>query len=280
MSQSEPFSSSDFTPHSAAVIGPRHIGAVNWLGLQTLYVKEVQRFLKVYLQTIAAPVVTTLMFMAIFALALGGGDRQVAGVPFMTFLAPGLVMMAITQNAFANTASSILISKIQGNIVDLLMPPLSAAELAFGMAMGGATRGVLVAVTLYIAMSPFADMSVEHWWAVIYFAVSAAVLLSLVGIAAGVWAEKFDHLATVTNFGIMPLSFLSGTFYSIDRLPGIWKTISNFNPFFYLIDGLRYGFIGRSDGSLTAGVLVTLGLNLFLWWLCYRLFAKGYKLKA
>lgn len=258
----------------------RKFGAVNWLGVRTLYLKEVQRFFKVFLQTVIAPAVTTLIFLAIFTLVLGGQDRAVAGVPFLEFLAPGLVMMAIIQNSFANTASSVLVSKIQGNIVDILMPPLSARELAFALAMGGVTRGVVVGAVICVAMSPVAPMAVSHVWAIAYFTVSAALMLSLVGLVTGIWAGKFDHMATVTNFVIMPLSFLSGTFYSIDLLPDIWRTVSQLNPFFYLIDGVRYGFIGRADGSLGAGVAVTMLLNLGLWTLCHRMLRSGYKLKA
>ena len=270
-------------PHPATSFGhlkSRKFSAVNWLGVRTLYLKEVQRFLKVFLQTIVAPAVTTLIFLAIFALVPGGQNRTVNGLPFLEFLAPGLVMMAILQNSFANTASSVLVSKIQGNIVDILMPPLSAGELTFAVAMGGVTRGALVAVTIWLAMLPFAPMSIAHLWAVGYFALSAALTLSLIGVLTGIWAGKFDHMATVTNFVIMPLSFLSGTVYSIDLLPEPWHAISQLNPFFYLIDGMRYGFIDRSEGALWVGVVISLTLNLGLWALCHLTLRSGYKLKA
>lgn len=257
----------------------RQFGAVNWLGLRTLYLKEVHRFFKVFLQTIIAPAVTTLIFLAIFSLVLGGQNRTVGGVGFLEFLAPGLIMMAVIQNSFANTASSVLVSKIQGNIVDILMPPLSASELALAIALGGVTRGVIVAMVISAAMVPFAPLSIVHVWAVVYFIVAAAMMLSLLGIITGIWADKFDHMATVTNFVIMPLSFLSGTFYSIEILPDLWRSISQLNPFFYLIDGVRFGFIGRADGSLQIGIMVTLGLNLGLWTVCYRMLRGGYKLK-
>ncbi len=253
------------TPPARARLQARNLDPINWVGVATLYMKEVRRFLKVFLQTIVAPAATTLLFIAIFSLALGGENRQVGNVPFLAFLAPGLIMMAIIQNSFANTSSSIMISKIQGNILDLLMPPLSAGEVTFAVAMGGLTRGVLVAITLILALTPFAPVGIVHWWAVLYFTAASALLLALLGIIAGIWADKFDHLATVTNFVIMPLSFLSGTFYSIDRLPGIWNTASHFNPFFYLIDGFRYGFIGQSDGALVTGVIVAAASNLVLW---------------
>jgi len=260
--------------------GRRRFGRVNWLGLWTHYVKEVQRFVKVITQTVLAPVVTTLLFLIIFKVAFGDIRRDVGGVPFEQFLAPGLIMMAVIQNSFMNTSSSLLVSKIQGNVVDILMPPLSPHELTIGYVMGGATRGVTVAITTAIAMLAFADIQVAHLWAVLFYAVGGAMLLSSLGVIAGVWAEKFDHMAVVTNFVITPLAFLSGTFYSVKRLPDIWLSLSQWNPFFYLIDGFRYGFIGRHDGDLMTGVLVILGLNILLWTVCLRIFKTGYKLKA
>jgi ABC-2 type transport system permease protein len=255
------------------------VGAVNWLGLYTLVLKEVRRFIKVYTQTIAAPVVTTLMFLAIFSLALGRSVTLIAGVPFNQFLAPGLIMMAMVQNAFANTSSSIVIAKIQGNIVDVLMPPLSAAELTFGYAAGGVIRGVFVGIITGTAMWIFVPIHLYAPGFVLFHAIAASLTLSLIGVIGGVWADKFDHIAAVTNFIVTPLSFLSGTFYSVDRLPGVWNTIAHFNPFFYMIDGFRYGFIGHADGSLATGIVVMIALNVFLWTLCQGMFASGYKLK-
>lgn len=256
------------------------MGAVNWIGLWTLYLREVRRFVKVYTQTLMAPVVTTLLFLAIFALAIGGAVREVGGVPFLEFLAPGLIVMAIAQNAFANTSSSIMISKLQGNIIDTLMPPFTAHELTFGMAMGGATRGVVVGLVVGLAMTPFVAIDVQHWGFVVYHAFMASLMLSLLGVIGGIWSEKFDHIAAVTNFVVTPLSFLSGTFYSIQRLPEAAQVIAHLNPFFYMIDGLRYGVIGTADGSLAAGIVVMAGGNVALWWLCTWMFQSGYKLKA
>lgn len=257
----------------------RRIGTVNWLGFWTMYLKEVRRFWKVATQTVFAPAVTTLLFLAIFSLALGGHGRLIGGVPFEIFLAPGLIAMTILQNGFANTSSSILISKVQGNIVDVLMPPLSPGEITAAYALGGTTRGIVCGTFVTICMRPFVPFGIAHPWAVLYFGLSAALMLSLLGILAGIWAEKFDHAAAVTNFIVTPLSFLSGTFYSIDRLPGVWHTVSQFNPFFYLIDGFRYGFIGGADGVLMLGVTSTLGINILLWLACYWLFRRGYKLR-
>jgi len=258
---------------------PRAIGAVNWLGLWTLYSKEVRRFLSVFTQTLLAPMVTTLLFLAIFTLALGGAGRVVEGVDFVRFLAPGLIMMSLMQNAFANTSSSMVMAKIQGNIVDLLMPPLSATELNLGIAGGGVTRGLLVGMATGMTMWIFVPLGLHSPLAVIYFAFNGAVMLAFLGVAAGIWADRFEHIAAVTNFVIVPLSFLSGTFYSISRLPPEWQIVAQFNPFFYLIDGLRYGFIGQSDGTLGVGVVVVLSVNVGLWLLTQRMFATGYRLK-
>jgi len=261
-------------------LNPPVMGAVNWIGLWTLYLREVRRFVKVYTQTLVAPVVTTLLFLAVFALALGGSVRTVAGIPFMEFLAPGLIVMAIIQNAFANTSSSIMISKIQGNIIDTLMPPFTAHELTFGITMGGATRGVCVGIVVALAMGFFVDLSIHHWGYILYHGFMAALMLSLLGTIGGIWSEKFDHIAAVTNFIITPLSFLSGTFYSIQRLPEAAQVAAHLNPFFYMIDGVRYGFTGHADGSLMAGLVVMVAVNAFLWGLCTWMFATGYKLKA
>jgi len=259
----------------------RQLGRVNWLGLWTLTAKEIRRFLKVYFQTVIAPVVTTMLFMAIFALALSGPTRaMVGGVPYEQFLAPGLIMMAISQQAFANTSSSLLIAKVQGNIVDLLMPPLSPLEQTVAVALGGVVRGVMVGFVVVIAMACVVPLHIASLPLILFHAVAASLLLSLLGMVGGVWADKFDHLAAVTNFIVTPLSFLSGTFYSVERLPGYVRTLAEFDPFFYMIDGFRAGFIGHSDGSLPLGVLVMLGCNLGLAFLAYRMFKTGYKLKA
>jgi ABC-2 type transport system permease protein len=259
---------------------PRRFGVVNWIGLGTLCLKEIRRFVKVSSQTILAPVVTTLLFLAIFTLALGGAARTAGGVPFAEFLFPGLVMMAIAQNAFANTSSSIIIAKVQGNIVDVLMPPLSPGELTLGFAMGGIVRGLAVGIVVALVTALFVPVEVRHWAYVLYHAVAAATLLSLLGIIGAVWADKFDHIAAVTNFVITPLAFLSGTFYSIERLPPFWQEVARLNPFFYMIDGFRYGFIDHADGSLRAGLIVLFAIDAALWLLCTRMFATGYKLKA
>lgn len=269
-----------FSPLSAHPAQPRSIGVVNWLGLWTLYLREVRRFLNVATQTLLAPMVTTLLFLAVFALALGGTVRQVGDVPYIEFLAPGLIIMSMVQNAFANTSSSILISKVQGNIVDTLMPPLSAGELTLGFTAGGVTRGLMVGVAVALGIWIFVPLGLHDPVYVLYHAVNASLMLSLLGIMGGVWADKFDHIAAVTNFVITPFSFLSGTFYSIERLPENWQFFAYLNPFFYMIDGFRYGFIGHADGSLLIGLVLVFVVNVLLWLATHRMFAIGYKLKA
>ena len=257
----------------------RRFGPVNWLGLWTLYLKEVRRFWNIATQTIAAPVVTTLLFLAVFALALGSGSVAVAGLPYIQFLAPGLVMMAMTQNAFANTSSTLVIAKVQGNIVDLLMPPLSPAEQTAALALGGLTRGLVVGSAVWLSMIPFAGFHVHSPFFTAYHAVMASLMLSLLGVLGGLWSEKFDHLAAVTNFIVTPLAFLSGTFYSTERLPEPWLTVAHLNPFFYMIDGFRYGMTGHADGGMATGVAVVAAANVALALLSHRLFKTGYKLK-
>ena len=257
----------------------RNIGTINKVGIWTLYVKEVKRFFKVWTQTIIAPAITTLIFLAIFALALDGTTRSIGNIPFIEFLAPGLIMMAIVQNSFANTSSTMMVGKVQGCIVDLLMPPLRPVELTFAFVVGGVTRGLLVGVVTGLAMSFFVSLSIHNYAALLFFSVAASTMLSLIGLIAGIWAEKFDHMAAVTNFVVTPLAFLSGTFYSVERLPEPWLTISQLNPFFYMIDGFRYAFIGRTDGYLFVGIVALIGCNLVLWLLVHWMFASGYKLK-
>ncbi len=259
---------------------PKKFGLFNALGLWTLYKKEVRRFLKVGMQTVLAPVATTLLYMTVFAVAIGARRGDVGGIPFAEFLAPGLILMGLLNNAFANSGSSILVSKVQGNTVDFLMPPLSALELFIAFTAGAMTRGILVAVVTALTLIPFIDVVPAHWWAVLYFGISAAAMLSMIGIVGGLWAEKFDHMAAVTTFVITPLTFLSGTFYSITNLPGPLATISHFNPFFYMIDGFRYGFTGHADGSLLIGVILLAVINLALGALSYALLHAGWRLKS
>lgn len=258
----------------------RIIKGINKIGLWTLTWREIKRFLNVYLQTIIAPVVTTLLFYAIFALAFGGLQREIGNVPYMEFLAPGLIMMAMVQNAFTNSSSSLVIAKIQGNIVDILMPPLSTGELLFAFITGGIVRGVLVGLATALAMSFFVPFHFHSVAMVLIFALLGNTMLSALGLCAGIWAEKFDHIASVTNFFVTPLAFLSGTFYSIESLPGAWKNIAHYNPFFYMIDGFRSGFIGHADSMVMLGIVVLAVTCTLLLLLAWWMLKTGYKIKS
>ncbi|MBO6769111.1 MULTISPECIES: ABC transporter permease [unclassified Erythrobacter] len=261
------------------------IRGINGIGLWSLYMKEVRRFLKVQTQTIWAPAVTTLLFLVIFSVALGRGGREVLGANFPTFVAPGLIAMAMMQNAFANSSFSLLAGKIQGTIIDLLMPPLSEGELMGGIVGAAITRAVAVGFVVAGAMLlyPGVSLAMAAPWAVVWFGLMGAVMLSLLGLLASVWAEKFDHNAAVTNFVIAPLAMLSGTFYIIDRLAPAFQAVSRANPFFYVISGFRYGFLGQSDIGDSAAVMVAgIGLLVFNALLAlgtYKLLKSGWKIK-
>jgi ABC-2 type transport system permease protein len=261
-------------------MGPRTYGAVNWVGLNTLIQREVSRFLKVGAQTIMAPLVSTVLFMMVFTLAMGAGGAPFPGVTYADFLAPGLIMMAVINNAFQNASSSLIIAKIQGNSVDFLTPPLSAAELTTAFIVGAAARGMLVGLAAAVAVIPWANVVPEHLWAVVLFSVLASVIFGAIGLLGGIWSDKFDHLAAVTNFVVTPLTFLSGTFYSVDAMPQPFADIGHYNPVFFLIDGFRYGFIGVADGSVLVGALVSLGLAIALCFGAWALIRSGYRLKA
>lgn len=261
------------------------ITGINRVGLNALYMKEVRRFLKVQTQTIWAPAFTTLLFLVIFTVALGREGREVLGVPFATFVAPGLIVMAMMQNAFANSSFSLLSGKMQGTIIDLLMPPLSPGELMTGILAAAVTRAIAVGCTVGAAMAlwPGVSLGFAHPWAVVWFGLMGSLLLATAGLATSIWAEKFDHNAAITNFVIAPLSLLSGTFYVIENLHGVFQTISRANPFFYVISGFRYGFLGQSDIGAADHVLAAgaglLALNALLMAAVYVLLRSGWKLK-
>ena len=266
--------------HDTRPMGERRFGRWNTLGTLTLAEREIRRFTNVWTQTLAAPMATALLFMLVFVLALGDRRGDVMGMPFAQFLAPGIVMMGVIQNAFANTSSSLVISKVQGNIVDTLMPPLSATEIMLGYVAGGVARGLLVAVFVALVVFPFAGVGLANpVWALV-FVLLGATMMSLVGILAGVYADKFDQMAAITNFIVTPLSFLSGTFYSLETLPPTMAAISHANPVFYIIDGFRYGALGVSDSSPWLGTGVLLLTCAVLWVICWRFFATGYRLKS
>ncbi|GAA0651593.1 ABC transporter permease [Brevundimonas lenta] len=259
---------------------PRRYHGVNWEGVKTLYLKEVRRFWKVGAQTVAAPVVTTLLYMLVFVVALKGARPPIHNTPFAEFVAPGLIMMAILNNAFANASSSLIQAKIMGTSTDFLTPPLSPLELTIGFSLGAATRGIVVGLVTAICVLPFAKLGVANVAAILWFSLTASLMMGMIGVFAGLWAEKFDQLAAVQNFLIMPMTFLSGTFYLVDNLPEPFATISHFNPIFYMIDGFRYGFIGHAESNIAVGVAMSGLLTLIMAWACWRVFKSGWRLKS
>lgn len=253
---------------------------INWVGLWTVYWRETKRFLKVYNQTLLAPVITSLLFLSVFSLAIKHRAGTVEGVPFSEFMAAGLIIMSIVQNAFANTSSSLAMGKVLGYLIDYLMPPLSPLELLLGIITSAVTRGLLVGMLVAAAMFIFVDLHVAHIGFVIFHSIAASILLALLGILAGIIADSFDQMSAFTTYIITPLAFLSGTFYSVKRLPEFWYHVSHVNPFFYMIDGFRYGMTDYHDGNLTAGLLYLSGAIIALSILTYQLLARGWRIKS
>ena len=258
----------------------KKFGYVNWIGFWTLYKKEVLRFLNVVIQTIISPLVTSLLFLLVLSLAIGNDRGNVLGFPFITFLAPGLIAMQVIQQAFSHSSSSIMIGKIQGNIVDILYAPLTATEITLATNLASCTRSVIITIVSIVVFSFIIEFEIHSFLSICIYTFLGAFILSSIGIIIGLWAEKFDHMASATNFIIVPLSFLSGTFYSIDRLPVVLKNVSEWNPFFYIIDGFRSGFLGTSDGSIKFGLFYLTILSVITWCVAYILFKKGYKIKS
>ena len=261
-------------------IGTRRFGLINWVGAWTLYKKEVLRFLIVWIQTIFSPLISSLLFLLVLSLAIGADRGDILGVPFITFLAPGLISMQVIQQSFSHSSSSFMIGKIQGNILDLLYAPLSAAEVTVSISLAAVTRSVMIAAVSIIVFKLIIKIEITNYLLLVIFTLLSSFILGNIGIIAGLWAEKFDHMATVTNFVIVPLSFLSGTFYSIDRLPEFLQIVSKANPFFYMIDGFRYSFIGQADGSITIGLVYLTILSVVSWFITYLLYKNGYKIKS
>ena len=261
-------------------IGSRRFGLINWVGAWTLYKKEVLRFLIVWIQTIFSPLISSLLFLLVLSLAIGADRGDILGVPFITFLAPGLISMQVIQQSFSHSSSSFMIGKIQGNILDLLYAPLSAAEVTVSISLAAVTRSVMIAAVSIIVFKLIIKIEITNYLLLVIFTLLSSFILGNIGIIAGLWAEKFDHMATVTNFVIVPLSFLSGTFYSIDRLPEFLQIVSKANPFFYMIDGFRYSFIGQADGSITIGLVYLTILSVVSWFITYLLYKNGYKIKS
>ena len=271
----------DQTPWINAEPGKPTLTGVNWGGLKTLYIKEVRRFFKVQMQTVWAPAVNALLLLTIFTVAQGRGGMMVMGVPFADFIAPGLIVSAMLQNSFANSSFALLVGKMQGTIVDYLMPPLSTGELMGGIVAAAITRAFLVGGAVWAAMSvwPGIDASMRHPLAALWFGLMGATMLGLLGLLTSIWADKFDQSAMVTNFVVLPLSLLSGTVYSVHQLSPAFQAISHANPFFYVISGFRYGYLGISDSPVLVGAIGLFLLNAALWAGCYALLRSGWKIK-
>ena len=261
-------------------IGVRKFGLVNWIGFRTLYIKEVSRFLVVWAQTLLSPLVSSLLFLSVLSLALGNERGEVLGFSFISFLAPGLITMSMIQQSFSHSVSSLMIAKIQGNITDTLFAPLSAVEVSLAIILAAVTRSIVILIISIIVFSLIVEI---HIYSIFYIFVGAflgSFILGALGFITGLWAEKFDHTATITNFIVTPLSFLSGVFYSVDRLPAFFQSISKINPFFFIIDITRFGFLGVSDGSIVFGLIYLTILAFATWFLSYYLYKIGYKIKS
>ncbi len=261
-------------------LGVRRFGLINWVGFWTLYKKEVLRFLIVWVQTILSPIVTSLLFLLVLSVAIGSSRSEMLGFSFINFLAPGLIAMQIIQQAFSHSSSSFMIGKIQGNIVDILYAPLSPTEVTIAVTLAATTRSFMIGIFSIFIFYFLVDIEVKNYYALIFYTFISSFILGSVGIIVGLWAEKFDHMASATNFIIVPLSFLSGTFYTIDNLPATLQLVSRCNPFFYMIDGIRYSFLDKADGSIIVGIVYLSILGIALWFLSYLLYKKGYKIKS
>ena len=261
-------------------ISERKFGLINWIGFKSLWIKECNRFMVVWQQTLLSPLVSSLLFLSVLSLALGNNRGDVMGYSFISFLAPGLIAMSILTQSFSHSVSSLMIGKIQGNIVDMLYAPLSALEVSMAIILAALTRSFLIAIISIGVFSLIVEMPISNLLFIFIFGFLGAFILGSLGFITGLWAEKFDHTATVTNFVITPLSFLSGVFYSIDKLPKFFQIISHINPFFYMIDGFRYGFLGKSDGSIGVGLIYLTILSIIMWYVAFYLYKKGYKIKS
>jgi ABC-2 type transport system permease protein len=251
----------------------------NYYGTWSLFKKEVWRFLKVYHQTLLSPVINALLLLAIFSLAVGNNIKIVGNIPFKEFMASGLIMMVAMQNAFANSSSSLVMSKVLGHAVDFLIPPISAMGILLAFVGGAILRGILVAIVAFIAVRIFIPLSIHDLFYAIYCLIFASMFLGLLGVLCGIVSDSFDHMSAVTSYLITPLTFLSGTFYSTNNLPVFWQNVAHFNPFFYMIDGFRYSLTGYHDGSIMFGMVFMIGCNIVLTLIIYHLLKIGYRIK-
>ncbi len=251
----------------------------NWRGMKTLFIKEVQRFMHVTVQTLFTPIVIVLLYLLVFGHALSEHVQIFPGISYNAFLVPGLIMMAVIQNAFANSSSSLIQSKVNGSLVFVLLAPLSSLEIFLAFVGAAIMRGLMVGMGIYLAVCGFIELPIYSLATIILFTVLVGAALGTMGLIAALWADHFEQLSAFQNFIVIPLSFLSGVFYSIHSLPPFWQGISRFNPFFYMIDGFRYGFFGHSDVAPGLSLLVTAGFLLIISTLCLVLLHKGYKIR-
>ena len=265
--------------HNKYKAGVRRFG-INWVGAFTLYLKETLRFLSVFGQTVVGPIITAVLFLSVISLAIGEDRPNVLGVSFIEFLAPGLIAMQIIQQAFSHSSSSLLMGKVMGNIVDLVGAPLSSGEVTLSVIFASVTRSLFISIISIIVFSLMVEIEIKYYLLFIIYLFLSSFIMGAAGFIAGLWADKFDHMASATNFIIVPLSFLSGTFYSVDRLPDFLNTLTYYNPFFHMIDGFRYAFIGNMDGSIKFGLIYLSLLSIIVWFIAYLLYKKGYKIKS
>ena len=257
----------------------KNFGFINWIGFKSLWFKECNRFMVVWQQTLLSPLVSSLLFLSVLSLALGNDKGNVLSYSFVSFLAPGLIAMSVITQSFSHSVSSLMIGKIQGNIVDMLYAPLSALEVSMAIILAALTRSFLIALISITFFSFIVEMPINNIFYIFIFGFLSAFILGSLGFITGLWAEKFDHTASVTNFVITPLSFLSGVFYSIDKLPNFFQTISHLNPFFYMIDGFRFGFFGQSDVSPYISLAVVFLFFVALSFAAIQMLKSGYKLR-
>ncbi len=261
-------------------IGTRRFGTINWIGTYSLFKKEVLRFLTVSGQTLFGPILTSVLFLTVISLAIGDQRAEVLGVPYIKFLASGLIMMQVIQQSFAHSSSSLMMGKMMGTITDIVHSPLSSSEVVFAITLASTARGLLIASVSTLIFIFFIDLSIQNFFLWFIYLFLGGLFMGSLGIIVGLYADKFDQMSTVTNFIIVPLSFLSGTFYSIERLPDFLKILSNYNPFFHMIDGFRFAFIGQLDGSVIFGITLLTSLSLAIIYTAYFLVNKGYKIKS
>ena len=261
-------------------IGVRQFGRINYVGLVALWYRECSRFFVVWAQTLLSPLVSSLLFLSVLTLALGNDRGDVLGYSFITFLAPGLIIQSMILQSFSHSVSSFMISKMQGNLVDILYAPLSSFEVSFAIIMAAVTRSILIGFISIVVFIFIIELPIKNVFYILYAAFFGSFFIGSLGFITGLWATKFDHTATVTNFILQPLSFLSGVFYTIDRLPEFFQSISSVNPFFHIINIFRYGFLGKSDGDMSFGMIYMPLLALVGWLVAFYLYKKGYKIKS